>query len=78
MTILFLGSSRSQFFFKLTTDQVLGFYWIPGSGKVNLLYAGPGCLVQKPDDNPGLTVNRNIIFLVRVQKCFSLLMFCLV
>ena len=44
------SSSRSRAFFKLTTDQVLAFYWIAGSCQVNLLKTGQDCweIVRKP------------------------------
>ena len=38
------SSSMSRVFFKLATNQVLGFDWIAGSCQVNLLKTEPGCL----------------------------------
>ena len=63
---------------KLTTDQVLVFDWIAGSGYVN---DKQGRVVRKPvNANPGLKVNRNITlsFYKNIFYCFCLVYFVII
>ena len=67
------SSSRSGVFLKLTTDQVLVFYWIPGSCQVNLLTIGQDCweIVRKP-----VNASLGLKFISSIQNyCFLLLCF---